>query len=351
MRSEYEDWVVRDQPWALSQSRAVASFSGWSRVQFLIFSDDKSLAIYPLGNVLISAVHQFVTPPSYCQHVPKSRQPRCLSVRLFPFTLSNVCLPISSTPMATSIPSTLQTTIPANDRLPCPVTSPACPCHARVRLLDGCTNEHPGRTKRETMTKTQRKCWTHSRSLNLNNLISSRFQNLAPLHVQNLPSKWCLPSPLLPLPIADPVLCQRHSFRTPFFLFTLPNVRLAISRPQSCTSNNDKHIVNSQNEITSQWPSPTPCCYQSRRVPVVRGRVYSNDRMSLWVNLHSLTLHECRALWRKGVEPETFLGNAVGSRGESTDHMSPRGGFWELEDVVVNTTAAPVRFCCRTLSG
>ena len=64
-----------------------------------------------------------------------SRQPHCLSVRLFPFMLPDVCLPISSTPMATSIPSTVQTKLSANVRPPRLVTSSTCPwrlleCHA-----------------------------------------------------------------------------------------------------------------------------------------------------------------------------------------------------------------------------
>jgi len=51
--------------------------------------DNKSLAIYPLGNALISAVHQFITPPSsYCLHVPNHANP---TVFLYVFFLSR-CL-------------------------------------------------------------------------------------------------------------------------------------------------------------------------------------------------------------------------------------------------------------------
>jgi len=46
-----------------------------------------------------------------------------------------------------------------------------------------------------------------------------------------------------------------------------------------------------------------------------------------------------------------FPGGAVGSRRVSAHGLSPRGSCLGLEDVVVNTTAAPVRFRCRTLSG
>ena len=61
------------------------------------------------------------------------------------------------------------------------------------------------------------------------------------------------------------------------------------------------------------------------------------------VDLYSSTLYECSVLWMapEGVELGTFLGRAVGSRRDSPHRLSRRGGCWELEDVVVNTTAAP----------
>jgi hypothetical protein len=49
--------------------------------------------------------------------------------------LPNVCLRISSTPMATSIPSTVQTKLSANVRPPRLVTSPVYPC-PRAHLLE-----------------------------------------------------------------------------------------------------------------------------------------------------------------------------------------------------------------------
>ena len=52
----------------------------------------------------------------------------------------------------------------------------------------------------------------------------------------------------------------------------------------------------------------------------------------------------------EGVELGRFLGRVVGSRRESAHSLNLGGGFLELEDVVVSTTAAPVRFRCRTIS-
>jgi hypothetical protein len=57
------------------------------------------------------------------------------------------------------------------------------------------------------------------------------------------------------LPIAEPVSRQRYSLFVRPFPFTLPNVHLLISSPQSCISNSDKHTVNNPNEITCQCPS------------------------------------------------------------------------------------------------
>jgi hypothetical protein len=81
------------------------------------------------------------------------------------------------------------------------------------------------------------------------------------------------------------------------FPFTLLNARLPISSLQSCTSNGDKHTVNSPIEIICQCPS-SMSCYQSGsgRVPVVRERAYSTGHVSL-VNLHYNSLRECQALW------------------------------------------------------
>jgi hypothetical protein len=68
---------------------------------------------------------------------------------------------------------------------------------------------------------------------------------------------------------------QRHSLSVRPFPFTLPNVRLTISSPQSCTSNGDKHTINSPNEITCQSP---PCSVTSLGL----SRAYSNGHVSFW---------------------------------------------------------------------
>jgi hypothetical protein len=88
--------VVRDQPWALSRS-IKPFFLFWMKAGCSLspsaFDHDvckkKSLAIYPLRSALISAIHQFITPPSsYCQHVPNHANP---TVFLYVFFLSR-CL-------------------------------------------------------------------------------------------------------------------------------------------------------------------------------------------------------------------------------------------------------------------
>ena len=140
--------MVRDQPWALSRSWAVLPFLDESRVQSLTPSlrlrylqKEKPRDLSSRWPGKCPLYHDFGRPVCHSSLLrTQLRQPHCPPVRLFPFTLPNLCLPISSTPMATSIPSTIQTKLPANVRPPRPVTSPAYPCRARVRLLGGCTN-------------------------------------------------------------------------------------------------------------------------------------------------------------------------------------------------------------------
>jgi hypothetical protein len=69
------------------------------------------------------------------------------------------------------------------------------------------------------------------------------------------------------------------------------------------------------------------------------------------VNLYSNTLHEYRALWMTTLK-RSRAGNVSreGVGFKTRKRTSSGGGCWELEDVV-NTTAAPVRFRCQTLSG
>jgi len=113
----------------------------------------------------------------------------------------------------------------------------------------------------------------------INNLIPSRLQD-----PYRHPSSHCQTR------ITPPPLSFRTSFS--FHPFTLPNVRLPISSPRSCTSNGDKHTLNSPNEITRQYPSST----QSGHVPVVRVCLLKWPRFFV-VDLYSNILHECRELW------------------------------------------------------
>ena len=125
------------------------------------------------------------------------------------------------------------------------------------------------------------------------------------------------------------------------FPFTLPNACLPISRLQSCTSNGDKHTVNSPIKITCQCPSSTPC-YQSGRVPVARERAYSNGRVCLW-SISILTLRECQALWMmmlRGSQPGNVSREGSGFKTRQRTPSEPPRGL-ELEDGVVNTTTVP----------
>ena len=157
---------------------------------------------------------------------------------------------------------------------------------------------------------------------------------------------------IVTLPIAEPVSRQHHSLSVRPFPFTVPNTRLPISSPQLCTSNGDKHTVNSPIKITCQCHSSTPC-YRSGRAPVMRERAYSNGRVSFVVNLYSNTLRKCQALWMtmlRGSRAKNVSREGGGFKTrECTSSEPPRG--LELEDAVVNTTVAPVHFGCRILSG
>ena len=157
-------------------------------------------------------------------------------------------------------------------------------------------------------------------------------------------------SPLFPLPFTEPVSRQRHSVSVRPFPFTFPNVFLPISSPQSCTSNGDKHIINNPNEITSQRP-PRPAInlgvsLSCENVPT---------QMAAFLCSQLPFSHPARmsSVMDDDVEGESSWEHfsAVRRVQESAHNLSPRGGFWELEDVVIDTTGAPMRFRCRTLSG
>ena len=180
---------------------------------------------------------------------------------------------------------------------------------------------HPGRNECETTTGTQRKCWS---------LVPQWAFSLFPL-----PNKYH----------ANATFFPRVLFlsRCPTFVYRF----LVLSHAPPMVSKRNCLPMSFLHTLLS-----ISVC-----VPVVRGRARSNGCVSLW-SISSNTLYEYRALWmttlkrsRAGNVSRGDVGRVVGSRRESAHHLSPQGSCWGLEDVIVNTTAAPVRFRCQTLSG
>jgi hypothetical protein len=180
-------------------------------------------------------------------------------------------------------------------------------------------------------------------SIYVNNIIPSR----SPTSTRPRPLfKMILTVTSLPSSIAEPVSRQRHSLSVGPFHFTLPNARLPISSPQSCTFNGDKHTVNSQ--VTCQCPSVinlgvSLSCERS---------AYSNGHVSL-ANLYYNTLRECQALCMmtlRGSRAGNVSREGAGFKTRAHASSEPLRRL-ELEDAVVNTTAASLRFGCRILSG
>ena len=130
----------------------------------------------------------------------------------------------------------------------------------------------------ESRVQSQPRCLQEERSHDL----SSRCPRKRSLHRSlGRPTTDSLSGALLPSLLPLPARTHLSPKVTPSvrpFPFTLPNARLPIPGPQSCTSNGDKYAVDSPNKMICQCPSSTPC-YESGPASIVRELAYSNGRV------------------------------------------------------------------------